>query len=664
MEPELQSARVMHRPLSFLRRLSLLAVAPSLAACGLAAGAASTPDPPTNGACTPPTFEAVAEEAEPAGIHAFSSEAELDGYVTQIEARAAEDDRVRQAAYEAYAKCMGNAGNGAVGADAGAAASQGAAPEAKGTSNETITNNQEDGVDEGGIVKNVGGSLVVLRQGRLYVVDVAGAAPVLVDSMRVARSDALNKSVWYDEMLVKGDLVYVVGYRYGAPGAAYDFRGATEVDSFRIVNGKLTRLRSMFLESNDYYSGKNYASRLTGGKLVFYMPHHVGRRGAELAYPRVLHADESGSFGAIGPIFGALDVTTSLVKPRYAAFHTVVQCELPTTGAFDCHARSVLGSSWREHYVTGEAVYLWASSHVYRFDFASLDVTAHRATGAPVDQFSFRKGESELFVAVNAPTDPQKPWGEATASLLRLPLAAFDKQGGQAAVTGVALGPQGTRLGMNRFVGDTLVAGVQLPSTGSAGGYDQPGGELVARDPLTGAESRAPISGLVRLEPLGEGRVVAMTSSTAGLAIDTFATSNVTASLGHAALDGIRQGEGRSHGFFFKPDAAGTGAGMFGYAVVNDPARGAAWGWGNGISNIGFFRVGAAGNLATAGIVSAGTATTHCETSCIDWYGNTRPIFLGQRTFALMGSELSEVVQGEAFTKGASAELAPRPGDE
>jgi hypothetical protein len=32
-----------------------------------------------------------------------------------------------------------------------------------------------------------------------------------------------------------------------------------------------------------------------------------------------------------------------------------------------------------------------------------------------------------------------------------------------------------------------------------------------------------------------------------------------------------------------------------------------------------------------------------CETSCVDWYGNTRPSFLGQRLFALMGSELVEL---------------------
>ena len=35
-------------------------------------------------------------------------------------------------------------------------------------------------------------------------------------------------------------------------------------------------------------------------------------------------------------------------------------------------------------------------------------------------------------------------------------------------------------------------------------------------------------------------------------------------------------------------------------------------------------------------------ATTACKASCVDWYGNARPIFLGDRVFALLGYELVE----------------------
>src|SRR5262249_40967206 len=31
-----------------------------------------------------------------------------------------------------------------------------------------------------------------------------------------------------------------------------------------------------------------------------------------------------------------------------------------------------------------------------------------------------------------------------------------------------------------------------------------------------------------------------------------------------------------------------------------------------------------------------------CKASCVDWYGNARPIFLGERVIALLGYELVE----------------------
>ncbi len=37
-----------------------------------------------------------------------------------------------------------------------------------------------------------------------------------------------------------------------------------------------------------------------------------------------------------------------------------------------------------------------------------------------------------------------------------------------------------------------------------------------------------------------------------------------------------------------------------------------------------------------------GPGDYRCEVSCIDWYGNSRPIFTGGRIFALMGTDLVE----------------------
>jgi hypothetical protein len=39
---------------------------------------------------------------------------------------------------------------------------------------------------------------------------------------------------------------------------------------------------------------------------------------------------------------------------------------------------------------------------------------------------------------------------------------------------------------------------------------------------------------------------------------------------------------------------------------------------------------------------AGGALADDCRASCIDWYGNARPIFIGERVFALLGYELVE----------------------
>src|SRR5207247_4647500 len=129
----------------------------------------------------------------------------------------------------------------------------------------SITNTQEAGVDEGGIVKLHGDHLVILRRGRLFTVAIGGD-----DLKPIATVDAFGagidpRSAWYDELLVSGDRVVVIGYSYQ--------RGGTELGVFDIDSAGGLRHRATYqLRSNDYYSSRNYASRLIGTKLVYYTP--------------------------------------------------------------------------------------------------------------------------------------------------------------------------------------------------------------------------------------------------------------------------------------------------------------------------------------------------------------------------------------------------------
>ena len=85
--------------------------------------------------------------------------------------------------------------------------------------------------------------------------------------------------------------------------------------------------------------------------------------------------------------------------------------------------------------------------------------------------------------------------------------------------------------------------------------------------------------------------------------------------------------------------------------VRNDPTKNdtGRWWWRSLSSDLSFLTKSPAGQLADAGAliaVPADDVETHpdydCEVSCIDWYGNSRPVFLAGRIFGLMGTSLVE----------------------
>jgi hypothetical protein len=115
-------------------------------------------------------------------------------------------------------------------------------------------------------------------------------------------------------------------------------------------------------------------------------------------------------------------------------------------------------------------------------------------------------------------------------------------------------------------------------------------------------------------------------------------------------MEGASQGETRSHAFFFKPEtrADDATAGVLGLPV----ARAARPAWRHLVessaailflrrANRKFLGLGEL-NAEEARVVDDG-----CKASCVDWYGNARPIFLRGRVFALMGYEVVEGELGE-----------------
>lgn len=517
-----------------------------------------------------------------------------------------------------------------------------AATEASAAGGESITNVQEQGVDEGGIVKMHGEQLVVLRRGRLFTVDLAGGAMRMID-VADAFAPGQQPADWYDEMLIHDDTIVVIGFSY------HD--SATELGIFHVDAGGAIEHRASFqLRSNDYYSSRNYASRLIEDRLVLYVPHHL-RAHDRARYPALREIG-----GAWQPIEGPARVASPTGRRGERVLHTVVMCDL-SEESLGCRAQGMIGGQGRSFYVSRDAVYVWitdplrtdgtpSDAVVYRLPLAGGATGAVRAWGAPTDQLSFDEADGLLRVLVRSEGVGDAMFGSERArggdvALASIPLASFapDAPRVDPGATYQPLPrPSSSAPLTNRFVGDHLLYGA-----GDAWGFRgrARGGTVFAHDVRRGATSEIEIGHAVeRIEAMGREAVV-IGGDRGDLAFSSIALEGGAARIDRFVLPNASQGETRTHGFFYRDDGEGSG-------VLGLPVRGGnagAWQqlW-HGSASIRFLRVRSGTFHALGGLDASeeGQVEDRCVASCADWYGNARPIFWRGRVFALLGYELVE----------------------
>jgi hypothetical protein len=245
---------------------------------------------------------------------------------------------------------------------------------------------------------------------------------------------------------------------------------------------------------------------------------------------------------------------------------------------------------------------------------------------------------------------------EATAgdvALLRVPLAAFGPEVRIADPSRYAALPRperGWEL-QNRFVGDYVLYG-----TGTTWGYYAENVDprvFVHRVDGEGRTTVLPLPhGVDRIEVMGRDAVVVGTD---GRDLHFSAVSlhgDAPRMGGRYTQPNASQGETRSHGFFYRAESDHEG-------VLGLPIRsGTQPGWHqlvNGSASVLFLRVEDL-NFRRVGALGSrdGNVNDQCVVSCVDWYGNARPIFLRGRTFALLGYEL---VEGRADAEGDIEEI-------
>jgi hypothetical protein len=517
---------------------------------------------------------------------------------------------------------------------------------------ESVTNTQHAGVDEGGIVKVHGDHLVVLRRGHLFTVAIGDGALKPISAVDAFAPDMDPSSTWYDEMLVSGNTVVVIGYSYQ--------RGGTEVGLFDITDeGKLSYRSTYHLRSNDYYSSRNYASRLIGNKLIFYAPQYFypGANDPFESFPAVRkwHKDaKQDEFRRIVPATRVYRPQADFSIDYNVALHTVTVCDL-ANGGFDCQATSVVGPSGHTFYVSPDSVFVWASSWgrsarenqslLFRMPLDGSGPGALRVSGSPVDQFSFlQSADQHLNVLVRSQANGDGMWAaESTAgsvALMRIPMMSFSD--GSEIVPASSYRrlpkPEGYTF-QNRFVGNYLIYG-----TGSGWGYPTKQSDksnLFIVDWSRGNSHQLTLPhGVDRIEQMGSDAVIVGTDGK-DLHFSSLRLGQWPEVVSRYTRKEASQGELRSHGFFYKPD--GDTSGMLGLPI-SVPGRAGYKHLFESSAAILFLRndslqfreVGELGSQPERAV------DDQCRASCVDWYGNARPLFLRGRVFALLGYEIVE----------------------
>jgi hypothetical protein len=455
-------------------------------------------------------------------------------------------------------------------------------------------------------------------------------------------------------MLIRGDTIVVIGFSYQ--------RGGTEVGLFDIDRaGNLAHRATYHLRSNDYYSSRNYASRLVGDKLIFYTPLYLNLNGDPFQSLPAMRRWRSGAtaqeFRRIAPAT-RIYRTDDEVESWGLTLHTVTTCDLAKR-EMECESTGVLGPAGRVFYVSQGSVYVWTTrfrrdagqggqaSSVFRIPLEGAAPSALKTTGSPIDQLSFLESEDgHLNVLLRARGRGEAMWaaesGSNSMALMRVPLASFGDGRDAAPLSAYRRlpSPAGYAL-QNKFIGPFVLYG----SGASWGAPNATGSALHAvrwGEPASTAQTISIPHGVDRIEAMGRNAVVV---GTAGRDLH-FSSVRLDgdASIPHRyTRPDAAQGETRTHGFFYKAETEDMG--IVGLPVVGGGRPGAKQ-LRQGSAAVTFLRNDALsltelGDLA-ASPGASGAGDDGCKASCVDWYGNARPLFLRGRVFALLGYEIVE----------------------
>ena len=539
--------------------------------------------------------------------------------------------------------------------------------------NGQITNNQMRNVEEGDIVKQINEFLLVLQDGRIFVVDTRagnGRRLAVADRVNVYRNP--NDSMWYDEMLVFGDRVLITGYSYR--------HRATELSVFRLdtASGRLAREGVFYMSSNDYYDSSNYATRLIGDNLVIYTPFQVATMtDAHFKWPvvRRWRSDEERDIDIdrrSRPLFDAADIYRPVRPGEDPTVHTVSVCPLGPAGSerdLECRSTAFIGPNTAQWYVTESDAFLWTTSRSYpSYDRQACDsapafepALLYRvpvdgaapglvgARGMPPDQFSLQASGGRFHALLK---DRQRYCRgefetEARLTYLDFPLASF------APTVADLDGDRYTPLPgvksfniANRFTDSYLVYGSLGQNRRGVSENGTPPAYAVPIERPQDVRAILVRHSVIRAERAGNDIVLTGYRDSVGLFVTLIDLDGPPRIASSVQLAQRFESEGRSHAFNSLIEADGSG--VMGLPTIGGESWSSRAAWRSSASDLSYLVVDRSGRLTPIGELErrvdyGGSIPGYvCEVSCIDWYGNSRPIFTDGRVFGLTGTELIE----------------------
>lgn len=612
-------------------------------------------------------------------LERFSSEAELLGYVREVQ-RLNNRNQRRRDTYDGVADSAiplpPPPPPPPLAAPAPTAQAPGApAQEAQASAGEatSITNVQTQGVDEGGIVKMVGRFLVILQDGRLFVTDTRpNGQPGLRLTGRTNVYRRSNAGTWYDELLISGNRILVTGYSYQ--------EAASEVTVFTIDdNGALTREATYFLSSNDYYDPENYSTRLVNGNLVIYTPLNLAyiNTNSPVSWPLVrrwLRDDDHRAVTSAGlRLFDARDIYKPVQSTYAPMVHSVSVCplgDLRSGDEMDCNTTAFVGPAQREFFVSTADIYLWVTANnwldqeqmrcggsdasaipatLYQVPLSGATPRALHVRGQPDSQLAMDASATEFRALLGWNTSRcSRSTTARELRYFRAPFASFSTTPQRAPARNYTAVPSINEAQYEvRFTNTHVVYG----GRDNAGSYPPPSGTtrtafavaVPVTRPSAVVQVQAPHD-IMRIERTGNDIVMTGYRDDSGLSLSHLELTGRPRIASTTVLRGRFESENRSHAFNSLIGA--DGAGLMGLPTVTGRKESGRWVWRSDSSDVSFIAVDAAGQLNPAGELTAQRNNTHpsyrCEVSCIDWYGNSRALYIGSRVLALSGTELVE----------------------